>query len=103
MRTKFYYPTHALYTSPTLTYKEPLPEQQVDDILHASELETELFDEVQSPRCTFCDIDRDFFAKRTSGARVKSVGGIVMKIIIIIKSPQTRQLTTDRYREINRM
>ena len=27
----FLQPTHALYTSPTLTYKEPLPEQQVDD------------------------------------------------------------------------
>ena len=31
LRTKLYQPTHALYTSPTLTYKEPLLEQQVDD------------------------------------------------------------------------
>ena len=27
----FLQPAYALYTSPTLTYKEPLPEQQVDD------------------------------------------------------------------------
>ena len=31
LRTKFFYPTHGLYTSPTLTCKELLPEQQVDD------------------------------------------------------------------------
>ena len=50
--TKLYYPTHVLYTSPTLTCKEPLPDSRLM-ILHASELATELFDEVQSQRCMF--------------------------------------------------
>ena len=37
------------------------------------------------------DKQRFFVPVSVGGARVESVGGIVMKIIIIIKSAQTRQ------------
>ena len=73
--------------SPTLTCKEPLSEQQVDD----PPLATELFDEVQSPRCTFATS----IATAKLPAWSRHVHGVMQ-----YKMASNIQLTTGRDREI---
>ena len=62
-------------------------------ILHISELETELFDEVQSPRCTFAISIAT--TKLHVPAWSRHVHGITQ-----YKMASNIQLTTDRDREI---
>ena len=57
-------PTHFLYTSPTLTYKEPLPEQQVDDPPCKWAGNRAIRRGPESKMQYVCDIDRDCEAIR---------------------------------------
>ena len=83
-------PTHFTRAPPLHTKNRYLKSRLM--ILHASELETELFDEVQSPRCTFATSIADYKPQR---------GRVTCKVSITqYKMASNIQLTTGRDREI---